>query len=77
MLKGTRDALLKRMQPVSIHGQMSWEIVFTHLDDPDEQLNAARVGPEAILGHTLEVGDQVRIEYLLGVVVKVTRIVPA
>ena len=76
MLKGTRDAVLKRIQPISIHGQVSWEIVFTHLDDPDEQLNAARVGPEAIAAPTLEVGDRVRVEYLLGVVVKVTRLVP-
>ena len=76
MLKGTRDAVLKRIQPISIHGQMAWEIVFTHLDDPDEQLNAARVGPEAIVGHslTLEAGDRIQLEYLVGVVVKVTRL---
>ena len=74
MLKGTRDALLKRIQPLSIHGQVSWEIVFTHLDDPEEQLHAARVGPEAISGHTLEAGDRMQLEYLVGVVVKVTRL---
>jgi hypothetical protein len=74
MLKGTRDAVLRRIFPISIHGQASWEIVFTHLDDPGEQLNAARVGPEAIVGHTLEAGDHVQIEYLVGVVVKVTRL---
>jgi hypothetical protein len=74
MLKGTRDALLKRIHPLSIHGQVSWEIVFTHLDDPEEQLHAARVGPEAISGHTLEPGDHMTLEYLVGVVVKVTRL---
>ena len=74
MLKGTRDARLRRIQPVSIHGQMSWEIVFTHLDDPNEQLNAARVGPEAIVGESLEPGDRITVEYLVGVVVKVTRL---
>jgi hypothetical protein len=74
MLKGTRDAVLRKIQPISIHGQASWEIVFTHLDDPGEQLNAARVGPEAIVGHTFEAGDHVTIEYLVGVVVKVTRL---
>jgi hypothetical protein len=73
MLKGTRDAKLRRIQPVSIHGQMSWEIVFTHADDPGEQLNAARVGPEAIIG-SLEAGDRIQVEYLVGVVVKVTRL---
>jgi hypothetical protein len=74
VLKGTRDATLRRIQPISIHGQMSWEIVFTHLDDPGEQLNAARVGPEAIVGQSLEPGDRITVEYLVGVVVKVTRL---
>jgi len=74
MLKGTRDAVLRRIQPISIHGQMSWEIVFTYADDPAEQLNAARVGPEAIVGQSLEPGDRIKVEYLVGVVVKVTRL---
>ena len=74
VLKGTRDAVLRRIQPISIHGQMSWEIVFTHLDDPGEQLNAARVGPEAVVGQSLEPGDRIKVEYLVGVVVKVTRL---
>jgi len=74
MLKGTRDAVLRRIQPISIHGQMSWEIVFTYADDPAEQLNAARVGPEAIVGQSLEPGDRIKLEYLVGVVVKVTRL---
>ena len=74
MLKGTRDAVVKEMRSVSIHGQMSWEIVFTFLDDPNEQLNAARVGPEAISGGRVEIGDGIRVEYLVGVVVKVTRL---
>jgi hypothetical protein len=77
MLKGTRDALLKRIQPISVHGQVSWEIVFTHLDDPEEQLHAARVGPEAITAQCLEAGDRIQLEYLVGVVVKVTRIPPS
>ena len=76
MLKGTRDAVLKRILPISIHGQASWEIVFTHLDDPEEQLHAARVGPEAIEAHALEPGDHIRLEYLVGVVVKVDRLHP-
>jgi len=74
MLKGTRDARLKKILPISIHGQASWEIVFTHLDDPEEQLHAARVGPEAIAGAAPEAGDRVQLEYLVGVVVRVTRL---
>ena len=74
MLKGSRQAIVKNLRPVSIHGQMSWEIVFTHVDDPGEQLNAARVGPEAIIGLPLDVGDTIDVEYLVGVVVKVTKL---
>ena len=74
MLKGSRQAVVRALRPVSIHGQMSLEIVFTQLDDPGEQLNATRVGPEAIVGLPLEIGDHVEVEYLVGVVVKVTKL---
>jgi hypothetical protein len=76
MLKGTREGLLKKVQPVSIHGQVSWDIFFTDVEDPDGQTHAARVGPEAVVGHTLEPGDRIVIEYVVGVPVKVTRIAP-
>ena len=76
MLKGSRQAILRRIQPISIHGQPSWEIVFTHIDDTTEQLNAARVGPEAIAAQSLEAGDRIDVEYLFNQVVKVTRLPP-
>ncbi len=74
MLKGTRDGLLKKVQPVSIHGQVSWDIFFTDVEDPDGQPHVARVGPEAVVGHSLEPGDRIKIEYVVGVAVKVTRV---
>lgn len=74
MLKGSRQAILKRIQPINIHGQPSWEIVFTHIDDSTEQLNAARVGAEAIAAESLEAGDRIDVEYLFNQVVKVTRL---
>jgi hypothetical protein len=75
VLKGTRDGILKRVQPVSIHGQISWDVFYTSVEDPDGQVHAARVGPEAVAGN-LEPGDRIRVEYLVGVAVKVTRVVP-
>ena len=72
MLKGTRDGILKKVQPVSIHGQVSWDVFFTDVDDPDGQTHMARVGPEAVNTNHLEPGDRIQVEYLLGVVVKVT-----
>ena len=75
MLKGTRDGILKKLQPVSIHGQMSLDVYFTSVDDPDGQTNVARVGTEAVASN-LEPGDSIQLEYLVGQVVKVSRIVP-
>lgn len=76
MLKGTRDGILKRLQPVSIHGQITCDVFFTSIEDPEGQIHVARLGPEAISGN-LEPGDRITVEYLVGVAVKVTRVVPA
>ena len=50
MLKGTRDGILKKVQPTSIHGQVSWDVFFTDVEDPDGQTHVARIGPEAVIG---------------------------
>lgn len=76
MLKGTRDGILKRIQPVSIHGQITCDVFFTTIDDPDGQIHVARLGPEAV-AENLEPGDRILVEYLVGTPVKVTRVVPA
>ena len=76
MLKGTRDGILKKLQPVSIHGQMSMDVYFTSAEDPDGQTSVARVGSEAVAAN-LEPGDSIKLEYLVGQVVKVSRIVPS
>ena len=75
MLKGTREGILKRVQPLSIHGQVSWDVFFTDIEDPDGQIHVARVGPETV-ARNVEPGDRIQVEYLVGVVIKVTRVVP-
>ena len=72
MLKGTRDAILKKLQPVSVHGQMSWDVSFADVDDPDGPVSVARVGSEAV-ANNLEPGDSIELEYLIGQVVRVSR----
>jgi hypothetical protein len=72
MLKGTRSGILKRIQPVSIHGQISWDLFFTDADDPDGQVHAARLGPESVAQH-LDAGDRIHVEYLVCVAIRVTR----
>ena len=48
MLTGSRDGLLRKIQPISIHGQISWDVYYTYADDPKEQVAMARVGPESM-----------------------------
>lgn len=76
MLKGTRDGIVARVQPISVHGQISWDIYFSDVTDPDGQLQMARVGPEAVTDRSLDPGDRIQVEYLVGVAVKVTKIKP-
>lgn len=76
MLKGTRNGILKRVQPVSIHGQVTWDVFFTDVEDPEGQIHAARLGPEAV-AQNLEPGDRIQVEYLVGVPIRVSRVVPA
>ena len=73
MLNGSRDAVLHRLQPISIHGQLSYDVHYTFADEPESQARVARVGGEA-LGPGLQVGDLVRLDFLVGVVTAVHRI---
>jgi hypothetical protein len=74
MLKGTRQGILKRVQPMSVHGQVSWDVFFTDVEDPDGQIHVARIGPEAV-ANNLEPGDRIAVEYLVGVPIRITRVV--
>jgi hypothetical protein len=71
MLKGSRDAILARLQPISIHGQLSYDVQYTLEDNPD-QVHVARVGPEAI-ARGLQDGDHIRLDFLVGVVTAVNK----
>ena len=72
MLKGSKPALVKKVQPVSIHRQISLDVYSVDPDDPDGQVSLARIGPEAV-PRGLEAGDKVELHYLLGVVTQITR----
>ncbi len=72
MLKGTKAAIVKRIQPVSIHGQISLDVYFVDADDPEGQTSLARVGEESV-PRGLEVGDRVTLHYVVGVVTHITR----
>jgi len=72
MLKGSRDAVLHRVQPISIHGQLSYDVHYTFADEPESQMRVARVGPE-VLAPGLQEGDRIRLDFLVGVVTAVHR----
>jgi hypothetical protein len=72
MLKGTKAAIIKKIQPVSIHGQLSLDVYFAEPDDPDGQVSVARLGEEAV-PRGLDVGDRVDVHYVLGVVTAVDK----
>ncbi len=71
MLKGTKEVTVTRVQPVSIHGQISLDVYFVDPEDPEGQVSRARIGPEAA-PRSLEAGDKVELHYLLGVVTQIT-----
>ncbi len=73
MLKGTRIGLLQRIQPVSIHGQISCDVHFIDPEDLAGQPRVARIAPEAVDQH-LSPGDRIVLEYVLGAVISVKRI---
>jgi hypothetical protein len=72
MLKGSRDAVLHRIQPISIHGQLSYDLHYRFIDEPDSQMRVARIGGEAI-ERGVEQGQRVRLDFLVGVVTAVHR----
>ena len=73
MLKGSRDAVLQRIQPISVHGQLSYDLHYTFADEPDGPSRVARIGGEAI-DTSVQPGDRVRLDFLVGVVTAVHRL---
>ena len=73
MLKGTRPAVVTKIQPVSIHGQVSLDVYCADPDDPQGQITVARIGEESV-PRGLEAGDRVMLHFVLGVITEITRI---
>lgn len=72
MLKGSRPAIIKRIQPISIHGQVSLDIFWTDPDDAEGEIRHARVGDEMV-PRDIAPGDRVELHYMLGAVTKITK----
>ena len=72
MLKGTRTAVIHKVQPISIHGQVSLDVFWMDPDDPEQELRHARVGDESV-PRGMAPGDKVTLHYLMGMVTKITK----
>lgn len=73
MLKGTRRAIVQRIQPISIHGQISLDVFWVDPEDPEQEIRHARVGNEAT-PRDMSPGDTVVLHYLLGSVTQITKV---
>jgi len=73
MLKGSKPALVQKIQPVSIHGQVSLDVYYLDPDDSQGQVRIARVGEESV-PRGLEAGDRVELHYMLGVVTHIIKV---
>jgi len=72
MLRGTRSGIVSRIQPISIHGQISLDVFWTDPEDPEGEIRHSRVGNEAVPSN-LEPGDRVTMHYLMGMVTQITK----
>jgi hypothetical protein len=72
MLKGTRQGIVSRIQPISIHGQISLDVFWSDPEDPESEICHARVGKESA-PRNMAPGDRVTLHYLMGSVTEITK----
>lgn len=72
MLKGTRQGVINRIQPISVHGQVSLDVFWVDPEDPEGEIRHARVGNESA-PRDLSAGDRVTMHYLMGMVTQITK----
>jgi hypothetical protein len=72
MLKGSKSAIVRKIQPVSIHGQVSLDVYYVDPEDEQGQVRVARVGEESV-PRGLDAGDTVELHYVVGVVTHITK----
>jgi hypothetical protein len=71
IMSGTKDATLRAVRLIDIHGTYFYDLEYTH-DDAPGQIHTARLGAESIYADP-QPGDQIRVSYLMNVVTQVSR----
>jgi hypothetical protein len=72
MLRGLQIGVLTKLQPVSIHGQIFYDVHYVKADDEELIPQVARVGGEDV-DAALHPGDRVKLHILLNQVTRVER----
>jgi hypothetical protein len=71
IMSGTKDATLRAVRLIDIHGTRFYDLEYTH-DDTPSQLRATRIGVESAYTDP-QPGDQVSVSYLMNVVTGLAR----
>lgn len=70
IVSGSRDAVLNEVQPISIHGTILYDLVYSHIDEA--QPRRARLGAESVYTDPRP-GDAIRVNYLMNVATAIAR----
>jgi hypothetical protein len=71
IMSGAKDATLRSVHLIDIHGTRFYDIEYAH-DDLPSQVRSARIGLESAYDRP-QPGDQVRVSYLMNVVTALAR----
>ena len=71
IMSGKKDAILRAVHLVDIHGTHFYDVEYAHDEAPD-QMRSARVGAESVYADPRP-GDRVAVSYLMNVVTSVAR----
>ena len=71
MLQRSVEGILVSIAPLSIHGQVIWDVFFTAAGSPDT-VTVARIGPESV-EKDLRPGDRIVVHTLFGVASQIRR----
>lgn len=71
IMSGAKDATIRQVQLIDIHGTRFYDIAFSH-DEAPESVHSARIGTESAYEQPRP-GDLVRVSYLMNVVTGITR----
>lgn len=69
IMSGAKDATVRQVHAVDIHGTRFYDLAYTH-DDAPEPVRTTRIGVESVYPNPRP-GDHVRVSYVMNVVVGV------